>query len=319
MTSPRSQPKSQKCLKFDTSPGEENTNRYRFYFVLQNQYLYLPMIPFVLLTKNSYLWGVSLTSLTPWPDRLASSTVLFRVVRVRTGENREFGCPFFQTITRVLLRERKRHTARRVASTPCVVLSGGTPSLGTTQSWPGQGVPHPRTRGCPHPRIGGWYPGVPPSPDLDRGYPIPGQGGAPIPGLGVGILGYPPERTWDQWKYYGMEIGYSPSGCGQTEVGPGGRVDSVSTYCVGGLPIKSRQPTSATYVACRECDWPPCWPLYSQQVSHQRWISAIHGTQVTKHASEGSTLALKPRGDIIRSPKQGYQWPHKKDSCPPKI
>ena len=23
------------------------------------------------------------------------------------------------------------------------------------------------------------------------------------------------------------------------------------------------------------------------------------------------TLALKPRGDITRSPKQGYQWPHK--------
>ena len=31
------------------------------------------------------------------------------------------------------------------------------------------------------------------------------------------------------------------------------------------------------------------------------------------------TLALKPRGDITRSPKQGYQWPYKKDSCPPKI
>ena len=31
------------------------------------------------------------------------------------------------------------------------------------------------------------------------------------------------------------------------------------------------------------------------------------------------TLALKPRGDITRSPKQGYQWPHKKHSCPPKI
>ena len=29
------------------------------------------------------------------------------------------------------------------------------------------------------------------------------------------------------------------------------------------------------------------------------------------------TLALKPRGDVTRSPKQGYQWPHKKDSCPP--
>ena len=32
-----------------------------------------------------------------------------------------------------------------------------------------------------------------------------------------------------------------------------------------------------------------------------------------------STLALKPREDIIRSPKQGCQWPHKKDLCPTKI
>ena len=31
------------------------------------------------------------------------------------------------------------------------------------------------------------------------------------------------------------------------------------------------------------------------------------------------TLALKPRGDVTRSLKQGYQWPHKKDSGPPKI
>ena len=35
--------------------------------------------------------------------------------------------------------------------------------------------------------------------------------------------------------------------------------------------------------------------------------------------AQGSTLALKPRGDVLRSPKQGYQSPHKKDSCPPKI
>ena len=28
------------------------------------------------------------------------------------------------------------------------------------------------------------------------------------------------------------------------------------------------------------------------------------------------TLALKPRGDITRSRKQGYQWPHKKDLFP---
>ena len=29
-----------------------------------------------------------------------------------------------------------------------------------------------------------------------------------------------------------------------------------------------------------------------------------------------STLSLKPRTDATRSPKQGYQWPHKKDWCP---
>ena len=32
-----------------------------------------------------------------------------------------------------------------------------------------------------------------------------------------------------------------------------------------------------------------------------------------KQTSEGSTLALKPRADVNRSPKEGYQWPHKND------
>ena len=32
-----------------------------------------------------------------------------------------------------------------------------------------------------------------------------------------------------------------------------------------------------------------------------------------------STLALKPRVDVTRIPKQGYQWPHKKVLCPPKF
>ena len=32
-----------------------------------------------------------------------------------------------------------------------------------------------------------------------------------------------------------------------------------------------------------------------------------------------STLALKPRADVTRSPKKGYQWLHEKDLCPPKI
>ena len=43
-----------------------------------------------------------------------------------------------------------------------------------------------------------------------------------------------------------------------------------------------------------------------------------NSTQARKCASEISTLVLKPMADITRSPKQGYQWPHKKDSCPTK-
>ena len=84
---------------------------------------------------------------------------------------------------KVLMRERKRHTARRVASTRCAALSGGwggvtqsqiqrggtqSQARGGTQSqvW---GVPGPRSGGVPSPR--------------SRGYPIPGPGG---------YSGYPP-------------------------------------------------------------------------------------------------------------------------------
>ena len=38
-----------------------------------------------------------------------------------------------------------------------------------------------------------------------------------------------------------------------------------------------------------------------------------------KACKKQSTLALKPRADVTRSPKQGYQWPHKKDLCPSEI
>ena len=38
-----------------------------------------------------------------------------------------------------------------------------------------------------------------------------------------------------------------------------------------------------------------------------------------KTGKKGSTLALKPRAAVTRSPKQGYQWSHEKDLCPPKI
>ena len=42
-------------------------------------------------------------------------------------------------------------------------------------------------------------------------------------------------------------------------------------------------------------------------------------TQARKHAKKGFTLALKPRVDVTRTPKHGYQWPHEKDLCPPKF
>ena len=31
--------------------------------------------------------------------------------------------------------------------------------------------------------------------------------------------------------------------------------------------------------------------------------------------NKAAPLALKPREDVTRSPKQGVQWPHKKDLC----
>ena len=71
---------------------------------------------------------------------------------------------------KVLLRERKRHTARRVASTPYVVLTGYPPTDQGTP--PGQGTPPAR---------------VPPRP----GYPPPG----------LDLAGYPPPAApWHSGK-----------------------------------------------------------------------------------------------------------------------
>ena len=104
---------------------------------------------------------------------------------------------------KVLLRERKRHAARHVASARSAVLSW--PGGGVPQSWTG-GYPILTWRGVHHPDLAG------------RGYPSPvmavgGGGGTtvlswlwsgtPVLTWPVGYplpagLGYPPERTWDQ-------------------------------------------------------------------------------------------------------------------------
>ena len=57
-----------------------------------------------------------------------------------------------------------------------------------------------------------------------------------------------------------------------------------------------------------------------QEVSrrHTRGEFEDHaGTHI--EAGKGSTLDLKPRVDVTRSPKQVSQWSHTKDFCPPKI
>ena len=98
---------------------------------------------------------------------------------------------------KVLLRERKRHTARCALSTPYVVLPGYPSQQGTPPSWPGGGY---LTR-VPPLSWPGW--GVP-----DQGTPArvpppswPGQGGTltrvpPCRVPWLDLAGYPPPPGW---------------------------------------------------------------------------------------------------------------------------
>ena len=91
---------------------------------------------------------------------------------------------------KVLLRDRKRHTARHIASAHYSALSNG-----------GGGYPIQSWWGTPS-SYGGGYP----IPGLDRGYPIPGlEGGfpsSPDKGVSQGTpiqtwVGVPPVHTWN--------------------------------------------------------------------------------------------------------------------------
>ena len=118
----------------------------------------------------------------------------------------------------VLLREHKRHTTRRLASTSSAVLTRGGGGNTRVLSWLGEGIP---VLSCPG---GGGVPqDVPPTwdwgstnwdwgtPCLGLGYLPPGTGVPPHlglgyhPGKGPGTTHWgTPEITWDQWKYYGI-------------------------------------------------------------------------------------------------------------------
>ena len=143
---------------------------------------------------------------------------------------RPFAYPVkFNSNKKDLLRECKRHTARRVASARYAALSngGGYP----IQSW-GEGVSHPIMMVGGYPITpsshcgGGGVPQVPlvqswdgvPPPDLGWGTPLSrsGMGYPPHPDLGWGTppsrpgMGYPPVQTWDGVPPSRPEMGYSP-------------------------------------------------------------------------------------------------------------
>ena len=76
--------------------------------------------------------------------------------------------------------------------------------------------------------------------------------------------------------------------------GRGGRVDSMSAYYTGGLPIESQQPTSVRNVACREHDRPPCrihaytvyTPIGGKGRCHTSCDLQDHSTQARKSAGD---------------------------------
>ena len=96
---------------------------------------------------------------------------------------------------------------------------GSTPSWGTQHPDLARGVPHPWLRGLPplwgtpiltwleNPIFSQGVPGIPSHPDLGPVTGVPSQKGHGTSGSIMGWRWGPPlERTWNQWKYYGMEM-----------------------------------------------------------------------------------------------------------------
>ena len=55
------------------------------------------------------------------------------------------------------------------------------------------------------------------------------------------------------------------------------------------------------------------WPIKTKvDMQHYKRADLFFSVGARKHASEGSTLTLKPGPDVTISPKQSYQWPPQK-------
>ena len=87
-------------------------------------------------------------------------------------------------------------------------------------------------------------------------------------------------------------------------------------YAVPCLLHAARVGTGANFHQCLQTRlglaWLPCWPPYSQQVSHQRGIWGSHKWESTQ---KGSPWLWNP-GQTSPEVQNKGQWPHKKDLCP---
>ena len=120
------------------------------------------------------------------------------------------------------------------------------------------------------------------------------------------FLRYKETRGWGQYTVYKTSGGKRVNK--QQKNSSVGNASDLLTHrwaahhCVGvQIPMHVRGTWSAmpyTRLYSVHCYW------WKRQVSHQRWIWGIHCMHARKHASEESTLALKPRADVTRSPKQ---------------
>ena len=114
---------------------------------------------------------------------------------------------------KVLLRERKRHTARRVVTIPSVVLTGYPPILTWPGGYPAWGVPYLGTPPAGYP-----LPGRVPL----AGYPHPHQGTPLLPGrvpppAGPGRVPPPGVCPMAFWEMLQGIMGYGYPPCGQTD------------------------------------------------------------------------------------------------------
>ena len=64
----------------------------------------------------------------------------------------------------------------------------------------------------------------------------------------------------------------------------------------------------------------PEWPAWTVSAAMLTSIqSGGVAPEVNLRITQARKHPLKPRADVTRSSKQGYQWPHEKDFCPPNI